>query len=275
LFLLALSIAVPNAQASEPISISSFGEYNRSVVVSSMRNSFVQLSREIAVIIADPNTTTGRVLGFDQFDMSVSTNLAFPRTTPNGAEPSPWVRASESEDPRKILPVTALQIRKGLPLGLELNGRLAGMGAGQGVVGGGLRTNLYDGTFDVSAGIHSSGFIGNDELALWTTEYSLTTSLLFRSRAAGQIPTYRLSPFLGVSHIRVNATPIIDTTLADTLNITPVSAGGTGDGYADELTANRVSLGMELVENQFRTLAVANWSPSNPFGFCVSVGLSL
>jgi hypothetical protein len=240
-----------------------------------MRDSFVQLSRELAVIIADPTATTGRVLGFDQFDMSVSTNLAFPRTTPNGAEPSPWVRASESEDPRAVLPVTALQIRKGLPLGLELNGRLAGMGAGQGVVGGGLRTNLYDGTFDVSAGIHSSGFIGNDELALWTTEYSLTTSLLFGSRAAGQMPTYRLSPFLGLSHIRVNATPIIDTTLSDTVNIAPVSAGGTGEEYAEGLTANRASLGMELVKNQFRTLAVANWSPANPFGFCVSVGLSL
>ena len=275
MILLALSLVVQTAQAAEPISVSAFGEYGGSVIVSSMRNSFVQLSRELAIVIADPHTTTGRVLGFDQFDVNVSTSLFFPRTTPNGAEPSPWVRASASEDPRTILPVTAMQVRKGLPLGVELNGRLAGMGAGQGVVGGGMRSNLYDGSFDVSAGFHSSGFIGNNELALWTTEYSLTTSLLFGGRAADQIPTYRISPFLGATYVRVNATPIIDETLAETLEISAVSAGGTGTGFAEGLTAYRVSLGMELERDNFKSMAVTNWSPSNPFGFALSIGLSL
>ena len=267
-----LAALLLNAQAlaayPNDVVLSSMVEWNGTTVTEPeiVSAAYQQLVLELGAAIANKPTAPANTLGVNGFDVGVSSSFSFVGAAGDTTEPSPWMRAHETGDPSPVVWVPGLELRKGLPLSLEVGTRAGYVGASNQMVAGAWgRAGLIEGyrqAPDLSLQVGYSGYLGNDELELGVLDWSFTLGYQLPFGRLKGINDAVFAPYAGLGQLRIHASPLLDEDVADTLGITPLTGfDPTGDGYMDQLRPLQLHGGVRIQKGAFRFLTAVTASP--------------
>ncbi|MEN9787114.1 MAG: hypothetical protein RLZZ299_2378 [Pseudomonadota bacterium] len=206
-----------SAAFASPVSLRAMDDYNGETtaspgVVDYVADGYAQVSRELALAVANKPIGPGETLGWRGFAVHVGTSLAFVRTgSLDGTNPSGWELADPDEDPDDVLFQPTLHVRKGLPLSLEVGGNV-GWFAGDttAAIGGFARwapIEGHRGLPDVAVQYGWSTLVGNEELALDVEDMNVTVGYTLPFGRITGIHESTFSPYVGAGVQRIHATP--------------------------------------------------------------------
>lgn len=212
--LVALAPSAAWAGWPEDVTISGMTSYGGidDLDTASLSESYRTVVKELAVSVASSTIPAPATLGSRGFEIVLDSGFTFLDTRTSG-EPSPWGRAVVDEDPTFLQGTPGLTVRKGLPLSLELGltGRWVSLSR-QGVFGGFARVGIVEGWKpfpDLSLRVGYTGYVGNDELELGVADIGLTLGSTFPVGGEGKLKSVKVSPYLDVALLVVNATPLV------------------------------------------------------------------
>ena len=135
----------------------------------SARDAYEVVVRQLGVAVANPAMGAAETSGMHGFDIQLVNSVAFlDADSDRASNPAPWERVHTDGDPSGAMWLPGVNVRKGLPLGLEVGGRFSYVGfSRQTVVGGYGRWGLVEGYRewpDIVVQLGYSGYVGNDEL---------------------------------------------------------------------------------------------------------------
>lgn len=221
---------------------------------------YEQVVRELGFSVATHALPAPHTLGVRGFEVTIDSGFAFMDTNERDGQPSPWARATVDEDPATLQATPGLTVRKGLPLSLEvgMTGRWISL-TNQGVVGGFVRAGLVEGWKpypDVALRMGYTGYVGGDDLELGVFDVGLSigTTVTRTGGPTATLRSTRFSPYLDVSLLVVNATPLLSD--AEVLQIGAATYGRASNnpGVLPEqaaLVLPRFSGGFELLMGRF------------------------
>jgi hypothetical protein len=230
--------------------LSSFEGENFSSL-STNRDAYEQVIRELAATIANKPSAPAATSGIAGFDVALTTTVGF--IDANGderSEPAPWERTHADADPAHVLWVPGIAVRKGLPMSLEVGTNLGYVAfSRQTTFGAYGRWGLVEGyrqfpDFTVQVGY--AGYLGNDELELGVmdTSFSLGYDLPF---GRGQkYKTSSFSPWLSAGFLRINAAPLLDAEQQQELGVRGVSGFKGKDTYVDGFAPATITAGARV-----------------------------
>jgi hypothetical protein len=235
------------------------------------------LVRELGGTIANPMGLPGETLGINGFYLGVTNSFAFIRTgTLDGVNPTGWDLADPDEHPPGYFFLPGIQVRKGLPLSLELGANFTWIGATRTVAMGGYGRwapiEGYRRVPDVAIQIGYSGYIGNDELELGVMDTSLTVGYTVPFGVTEGIHQATFSPFVSFGQERIHAAPRVDLT-GSRLDgrITEVSGfKSDGEFFDKPFAPYRIGGGFRIVNGEY----TGTFSASYPLGAAATVNLA-
>ena len=263
------------AQWPEDVSLSTMAEQTTPVT-----DAYLQLIQELGVAVSTPSSLPPRTLGAAGFDVSMGNTFALTSTKPaveGGANTSPWALAHSENDPRPLLYIPHISMRKGLPMSTEVAVRAGWLGMSrQGILSTVFRVAAIEGMRplpDTTLHMGWTRYLGNPELELGVREFgvSLGTTLPLGSHSA--IRQARLQPYLDITALSINATPIIDETIASSRGIRSLSSKKKDPNFEEDMRRWRHSAGFQLIVGAFLVRTSVAWHPnvltafSSEFGF--------
>ncbi|MFZ5480983.1 MAG: hypothetical protein ACOZNI_29750 [Myxococcota bacterium] len=173
------------------------------------------LVKELGVAIANKPMAPAETLGVYGFHVGLANTFAFIRTgSTDGTNPTGWDLADPDEDPQTYLFIPQFQVRKGLPLSLELGANFGWIGMTRtGVFGGYGRWAPVEGYKripDLALQIGYAGYLGNDELEVGVLDMSATLGYSLPFGVTEGINQAVFSPYLGIGVNRIHAAPRAD-----------------------------------------------------------------
>lgn len=234
------------------------------------------LVKELGGTITNPMSTPAETLGVNGFYVGVANAFAFIRTgTIDGTNPTGWDLADPDEEPPDYLFVPSVQVRKGLPVSLEVGANFSWLGFSRtGAFGGYARWAPVEGFRripDLALQVGYSGYIGNDELELGVLDMGLTLGYTVPFGVTQGIHQATFSPFLSFGQERIHAAPRVD--LAGTQldgRVTEVSGFKKSDAFDKEFAPYRIGGGFRIVNGDY----TGTFSASYPFGAVPTVNLA-
>jgi len=269
-----LAALLLNAQAlaafPNDVVLSGLGEWNGAVTEPELVSAdYQQLILELGAAVANKPTAPANTLGVNGFDVGITSSFSFVSASGDSAEPSPWMRAHETGDPSPVVWIPGLEVRKGLPLSLEVGTRAGYVGASnQTVLGAWGRAGLIEGykqAPDLSFQLGYSGYLGNDELELGVLDWSFTVGYALPFGRLKGVNDAVFAPYGGVGQLRIQAHPLVDESLAGDFGVVPVTGfDPTEDGYVAELRPLQLHGGLRIQKGAFRFLTSVAASPKLP-----------
>ncbi len=231
---------------------------------------YVQVAKELGVLLANKPLAPAETLGVNGFSVGVATTFGFTRTgSLDGANPAGWDLVDPDEAPPLFMYVPQLQVRKGLPLSLEVGMNAGWIGSSEtGVVGGFGRWAPLEGyrqAPDLAFQVGWAGYVGNDELELGVSDMSATLGYSIPFGTLAGIHQSIFSPYVGIGTNSIHAAPRADLTGTQLQGRLPEKSGDTDDGVEayDETFAPLVIDGGFRVQNGDFTITLAGtYSPS-------------
>ena len=227
------------------------------------------LVQELGVTIANKPMAPAESLGINGFQVGVANTFAFIRTgSIDGTHPSGWDLADTGEDPFPALFVPSLQLRKGLPLSLEVGANVGWIATTDtGVLGVYGRWTLVEGYRripDLAVQVGYAGYVGNDELELGVMDMSATLGYSLPFGVTEGINQAVFSPYVGVGVNRIHAAPRADLTRTDLDGRITEVTGIAGDPTVLVDTAFapiQIGGGFRIQNGDFAATIAATYSP--------------
>lgn len=171
--------------------------------------------KELGAAIANKPMAPAETLGIYGFHVGVANSFAFIRAgSPDGENPSGWDLADPAEDAPGYLFLPWFQLRKGLPLSLEVGANVGWIGMSRNAVVGGFgRWGLVEGYRqipDLTVQIGYTGLVGNDELEMGVMDMSATLGYSLPFGVTEGINQAVFSPFVSIGVNRIHAAPRVD-----------------------------------------------------------------
>ncbi|RME26550.1 MAG: hypothetical protein D6798_06455, partial [Deltaproteobacteria bacterium] len=145
-----------------------------------------------------------------------------------GGGPTAWERVREGNQGSGALFVPGVHLRKGLPLSFEIGGSLGWLAwTRQEVVSGYARFAPLEGYRnlpDVAIQVGRAGYLGNDELAVATTDIQAVIGRKVAFASGRRSRTNTVEPFLAIGMTRSRATPRLPADRLEELGIGTLSA---------------------------------------------------
>jgi hypothetical protein len=232
------------------------------------RSAYETVVRQLGVAIANPSMAPAETSGFNGFDVSLTSSVAFldAYSAQGSSNPAPWERVQEDGDPSHAMWLPGINVRKGLPLSLEVGGRFSYVGfSRQAVVGGYGRWGLVEGYRewpDIVVQLGYSGYIGNDELELGVMDFSGSIGYTVPFGRVDGVNEASFSPYIGGGLYVINARPLMDIDEQQSLGVRAVSGFKSKDSHVEGYVPGAVHLGYRLQSGAFQLLMSAAWAPN-------------
>jgi hypothetical protein len=265
-----LSVLGPGAAwAGQDVRLSLLGSFNGSSVSDTdAKAAFDVVVNQLGVAVANKPIAPGETLGLNGFDIGVNSTIAFIDSRDASAgSPSPWARVTDPDDVPGILWIPGIQVRKGLPLSLEV-----GVNAGyvaftkQTTFGGYGRWGLVEGYWplpDVSVQVGYAGYIGNDELELGAMDASVTAGYSLPFGTLVGINQAQFCPYVGLGTIKIDAAPRFAGTENPFVGATAVSGFKSSEFYDANFSDFALHGGFRIVSGDFQLRVAASVSPGH------------
>ncbi len=259
-----------DARAAWPddVSLSALGTVD-GVSVTDVRGSraaYETVVRQLAVSVANPPLGPAETSGLHGFDISLTNSVSFlDAYSERDSNPAPWERVHADGDPSHALWLPGINVRKGLPLSLELGGRFSYVGFRQAVVGGYARWGLVEGYRewpDIVVQLGYSGYIGNDELELGVMDFSSSIGYTVPFGRRAGLNEASFSPYVGGGLNVINARPLLSVDDQQSLGVRAVSGFRSKDSYTEGYTPASVHLGYRLQSGPFQLQMAGAWAPN-------------
>jgi hypothetical protein len=255
-----LLMTTPSAWAGYPddVTLSHLGEYRGESVDNAVeqREAYETVVRQLAGGIANQPMAPAGTLGLHGFDVAMVNKWAF--ISARGEDvlhPDPWERLHAEEEPTRVMWMPGVQLRKGLPLSLEVGANWNWIAfSRQTAIGGFGRWSVFEGwkkAPDFAFQMGYTGYIGNEELDLGVLDGSMSIGYTFPFGYLIGVNQASLSPFGGVGFIKANAIPTISKTEQADLNIGAVSGFKNKDHYKEGFSLFTGHLGLRLRSGDF------------------------
>lgn len=207
---LATLCALPTAEAAPPYDIRVTAL--EKVEASRRQARFDFVAREVAMTIAPPPTFAVAALGMYEGELAFDNRVSFLHSAPStGESSSAWDDMTESGEAESISFLPGITLRKGLPYGFEVGGRMAWWAGSRQFVVGGFGRFVPFGNWekvpDIGIGLGYVGLVGNDELETGTMHLDLSVGYTFKLALKGSRPGTRFSPFAGYQFLQSHARP--------------------------------------------------------------------
>lgn len=224
--------------------------------------------KELGVTLANKPMAPGDSLGMNGFQVSIANTFAFIRTgSVDGINPTGWDLSAEDDDPPPFLFVPTLQLRKGLPLSLEIGANAGWVGlTNSGVLGVYGRWSLLEGHRripEVAVQLGYAGYVGNDELELGVLDMSATVGYSLPFGVTEGINQAVFSPYVSVGVNQIHAAPRADLSRTDLegriREVTYVQADA--EHFVDGFAPLQIGGGFRIVNGDFAATLAATYSP--------------
>lgn len=177
-------------------------------------------------------------LGLDGFEVAAGTSVSFVDGSRADGSPTAWQRARAGNQATGALFVPGVHVRKGLPFSLEVGGQLGWLGfTRQGVVGGYGRFAPLEGyrkAPELAVQVGYTGYIGNDELDLGTTDAAVILGKTWAIDSGQGVRTSTIHPFVAVGGNWIRAWPKLSEARLAELGITPLRSSKKADTETDD-----------------------------------------
>ena len=231
------------------------------------RNAYSTVVRELGVAIANPSMGAARTSGMNGFDIQLVNSLAFiDARSGRASDPAPWQRVREDGDASRTMWLPGVNVRKGLPLGLEVGGRFSYVGMSrQTVVGGYGRWGLVEGyrqAPDIVVQIGYSAYVGNDQIDLGVMDCSgsIGYTAPFGRKAGLNEGTF--SPFVGGGVYVIDASPRFSPAEQEELGVRSVSGFQGSDAFTEGYVPAAAHVGYRLQSGPFQLQMTGAWAPN-------------
>jgi len=235
--------------------------------VQAARDAYGTVVRQLGVAIANPSMGAAETVGLSGFDVQLVTSVAFlDARSDKASDPAPWARVHTEGEASRTMWLPGVNVRKGLPLGLEVGGRFSYVGfSRQTVVGGYGRWGLVEGYRewpDIVVQLGYSAYIGNDELDVGVMDASgsIGYSVPFGRKVGLNEGTF--SPFVGGGLYKVQGTPRLSAADQQSLGVRAVSGFQGSDSYADGYAPAAAHVGYRLQSGPFQVQMSGAWAPN-------------
>lgn len=258
--LLSAALLIPataSAAYPEDVSLSGMTEHGGVQVVDTelISSSYQTLVRELGVTLANRTLPPAATLGASGFEIMFGSTVGFNNRRNVGNDISAWSRAHADETPGGPLFTPTLQIRKGLPLSLEVGLDVAWLGnTRQAAVSGYVRGAIverYAPWPDINLRMGYTGYVGNDELEVGALDFGVTIGTELSVGRANSINTMTFSPFLYIGGISINGASVLDTDTAAALQLPPIGRGGSDTTALPAIVTGQFSGGLEFKGEHF------------------------
>lgn len=272
MFILGLWASPAEAAWPDDISLTSMADRAGVPVFDTTQNAsdYEIVLRELALGIANKPMMPAETLGISGFEVLVSSTIAFSSTAePEFGEPGPWGAVHEDEAPTGALVVPRIEVRKGLPMSIDVGGQVGWVAVSrQTVVGGYGRWAPLEGyrqAPDVSFQLGYTGYVGNDQLEMGVMDFAATISYTLAFGRYKDINTASFAPYIGAGRLYIHAEPRLDAQTQDELGVRAVSGFSGSEIYdANEGALWRpttVHGGFRVVSQHFQFRAGTHWAP--------------
>lgn len=233
----------------------------------SSREAYEVVVRQLGVAVANPSMGAAETSGLNGFDIQLVNSVAFlDADSDNASNPAPWERVHEEGDPSGAMWLPGVNVRKGLPLGLEVGGRFSYVGfTRQAVVGGYGRWGLVEGYRewpDIIVQLGYSGYVGNDELELGVMDFSGSVGYTVPFGRKAGLNEASFSPYVGGGLYVINARPMLSPTEQESLGVRAVSGFRGKDSYTDGYLPAAIHLGYRIQSGPFQIQMAGAWAPN-------------
>lgn len=272
--LLLTSLLLPQvaiAAFPEDVVLSEMVDYGGiTVAEGSLAEEYKTLVMELGTSVANQAVNPAETVGAFGFDVGFVNTFAFINSRTEDGQPSPWERAHPDENPNTYLFSPGLQIRKGLPMSLELGARGSWVGnSRQGVFGGFGRWALVEGfkpAPDLSVHGGYSAYLGNPELDLGVWDFGATLGSTWAFGSYPRINQAQISLFADFSMLRMAAVHRLDDATAQRIGAANFYSGPTtapgSDSYEASITMPRISGGLQVTNGNAHIRLTGGWVPS-------------
>lgn len=272
--LVLLSILLPataSAVFPEDVVLSEMTAYRGvRVAPGSLSDEYKTLIMELGTAIANQPINPAETVGAFGFDVGVVNTFSFINSRTENGEPSPWERAHDGENPNTYMFSPGLQIRKGLPMSLELGGRGSWIGnSRQAVFSGFGRFALVEGfkpAPDISVHAGYSGYLGNPELDLGVFDIGATLGGTWAFGSYPGINQAQIALFADFSVLRIAAVHRLDQETADVIGALNYYSGPSQSAGSDDwesgITVPRVGGGLQVTNGNAHFRLTGAWAPS-------------
>ena len=228
------------------------------------------LIMELGTGVANQAINPAETLGAFGFDVGLVNTFSFIGSRTQDGNPSPWERAHVDENPNTYMFSPGLQVRKGLPMSMELGARGSWVGnSRQGTFGGFGRIALVEGfkpAPDINVRVGYSGYLGNPELDLGVWDAGVTLGGTWAFGAYPEINQAQVSLFSDFSILRIGAVHRLDEATAALIGAENFYSGPTTDPTADSwqagITVPRVAAGLQVTNGNAHVRLSGAWAPS-------------
>lgn len=287
-------VVSPSAFAAFPqdVSLVAMDDYDGVSTVALSSDDYVAegyriMAKELGTAIANKPMAPGETLGVNGFQVGLANTFAFIRTgTLDGTNVTGWDLAmtdndpDTDDDPQPYLFIPQLQLRKGLPLSLEVGANFGWIGlSNTGVFGGYGRWAVMEGYRklpDLTFQLGYAGYVGNDELELGVMDASATVGYSLPFGVTQGIHQAVFSPYVAFGINSIHAAPRADlsrTGLDDPLDpgdpdgparIDEVSGASSADPavYDKSFAPFTLGGGFRIVNGDFAFTLAGSYSPS-------------
>lgn len=222
--------------------------------------------QELGVAVANKPVAPAETLGINGFDVGIGSSITFIHSRDTSdVEPSAWTRMDENGEPSDVLWVPWVQVRKGLPLSLEMGANLGYVAfSRQTIFGGYGRWGIMEGYWpipDLSLQVGYSGYVGNRELELGTLDTTATVGYTLPFGTIVGINQAQFSPFLGGGLLRIHAAPRLSQEEQADIGISQVSGFNGSDYYNQAFRRFVLNGGFRIVNGDFQLRISASYAP--------------
>jgi hypothetical protein len=269
LLILGASARVEAAAYPDDVSLSGLGTWDGMPIQNPniSAEAYETVVRELGTAISNKPMAPAETLGIHGFDVSLSHTVAFISSKPTSDTPSAWARAAEDGSPTPALWIPQINVRKGLPLSLEV-GANAGYVAftRQSVFGAYGRWGLIEGYRkypDVTMQLGYAAYVGNDELDLGTMDARIDIGYTVPFGNQVGINHATFSPHVGVAWLRIKADPLMPLADQEALGIASVSGFKSSDDYTEGFAPADIDLGFRIQTGDFQILLLGTAAPNS------------
>ncbi|MCO4744587.1 MAG: hypothetical protein KC912_07360 [Proteobacteria bacterium] len=235
-----------------------------------LSDAYKTLVMELGTAVANQPINPAETVGAFGFDVGIVNTFAFINSRTKDGVVSPWERAHPGENPNTYLFSPGLQIRKGLPMSLEIGARGSWIGnSRQAVFSGFGRFALVEGykpAPDISVHAGYSGYLGNPELDLGVFDAGATLGSTWSFGSYPGINQAQISLFADFSVLRMSAVHRLDDATAETIGAAKYYSGPStapdADSYEAGITMPRVGGGLQVTNGNAHIRLTGAWVPS-------------
>lgn len=217
----------------------------------SINIAYEQVVKQLGAAIANTGANPANTIGIYGVELSFRNSFSFIDTKRelNNA-PSPWALVTPDEEPVPILWTPEVQVRKGLPLSMEIGAKVGYLGfSKQGSFGGWFRiapVEGYEMAPDISFQVGYAGYVGSPELGAGAMDLNMTIGKNFAFGPLTGVNSSVISPFLSAGMFTIRASPRISRDEQSQMGISAVSGFSSSDFFTEGYSPIFVAAGTTI-----------------------------